>query len=635
MAAEHAAAQGTPAPPPAAPPPAAEQSTTTAPSAPPQFTNQQSGPPQPSTSQPSVEQPSAAQAAASQSTPAPTVPADPCADVTQDALCAFVESGHLADLRWPNFNDYRKDVKDFYVASSYALAWSAQDQPTPQARAIISALQDADKKGLRADDYDGPRWSDRLARLSGSTPAPSADDWARFDLELTVSAMRYISDLHNGRISPQYFEYGLDIEAKKYKLAEFLRTSVVSAPDMAPVLEEIEPAHVAYRRAMSALAQYVALAKAGDGEPLPALTMDKIKPGDVYPGLPQLAQRLKLLGDLPPDASAPAATGPATPETTPAPTNVYDGDMVKAVKHFQQRHGLLPDGTIDKDTFDELGVPLSRRVTQLQLLLERWRWLPSDLHPPMIVVNIPEFQLHAYGEKSTLSMKTVVGKALDHQTPVFADTMRYVIFRPYWNVPKSIVEDELLPAITRNRQYLDKHHYEVVDREGEIIPEDKIDAKVLRQLKAKKLEIRQKPGPGNALGAVKFVFPNHYDVYLHGTPERKLFSQSRRDFSHGCIRVEDPAALAAWVLRGNHEWTRDRIRDAMDDDEPLQVNLPRAVPVLILYGTASVEENGEVHFFADVYGHDAQLERALAGGLPYPTQNPVANSAPSPSAAPN
>lgn len=607
----------------------------------------QNGPTQSTTQQPATSTP-AAQQPATQPQAAP----DPC--ITQAEFCALVESGQLADLRWPNFTNYRKDVKDFYQASGYTLVWSAQNQPTPQARAIIAALQDADKKGLQAEDYDGLRWNDRLARLAQATPPASVSDWTRFDLALTVSAMRYISDLHSGRMNPEYFGYGLDVQPKKYKLAEFLRTRLVTAQDAAAVLKEIEPSTPEYRRTMAALMQYVALAKAGESGPLP-VPAEKVKPGDVYPALPQLAQRLRLLGDLAPEApavattpatSASATTAPAvipvaitmpapsaaqaSPATaqTPAPTNVYEGTLVDAVKHFQQRHGLLADGTIGKDTFTELNVPLSHRVVQLQLALERWRWLPDDFHPPMIVVNIPEFQLHAYRDDQTLSMKTVVGKAPDHQTPVFTDTMRYLIFRPYWNVPKSIIDKELVPAIKKSTEYLDKHHYEVLDKDGEIIPPDKIDDNVLKQLKAKRsgLGIRQQPGSANSLGTVKFLFPNPYDVYMHGTPERKLFAKSRRDFSHGCVRVEDPASLAAWVLHGNQRWTLQRIRAAMNsDDDPQQVNLPQTIPVFIIYGTSWVEENGEVHFFGDVYGHDAQMESALAKGQPYPTKNPTPN----------
>jgi murein L,D-transpeptidase YcbB/YkuD len=637
----------------AAPPSVATQSVApgTAQAAP-----QQPAPLQSVTPPAAAQQPGTTTATATAQPAPPPIQTDPC--IAQAEFCALVNTGQLADLRWPNFANYRKEVKDFYQAGGYSLAWIAittttaptQNQPTPQALAMIAALQAADKKGLSAEDYDGLRWNERLARLAQPIPAASASDWMRFDLALTVSAMRYISDLHNGRISPQYFDYGLDVEPKKYKLAEFLRTRVVAAQDVAVVLQEVEPSHAAYRRAMAALAQYVALAKAGgEGDPLP-IPADKVKPGDVYPALPQLAQRLRLLGDLPAEVQVTAATQSlvatpvaatptlsATPTTgttaatqTPAapPKNVYEGELVNAVKRFQQRHGLLADGTIGKDTFLQLNVPLSHRVVQLQLALERWRWLPGDLHAPMIVVNIPEFTLHGYADDDdhqTLTMKTVVGKAPDHQTPVFTETMKFLIFRPYWNVPKSIIEKELLPAITKSTAYLDKHNYEVLDKSGEVIPTDKVDADVLRQLKAKHLEIRQRPGPANSLGTVKFLFPNEYDVYMHGTPEHKLFARAKRDFSHGCVRVEDPASLAAWVLNGNPRWTPQRIRGAMNGKEPMQVNLPREIPVFILYGTAWVEENGEVHFFGDVYGHDAQMESALAKGQPYPVKNPTPN----------
>ncbi|HXB21460.1 MAG TPA: L,D-transpeptidase family protein, partial [Candidatus Solibacter sp.] len=456
------------------------------------------------------------------------------------------------------------------------------------------------------EDYDSSRWGDRLARLAEPNSRSAAYDLACFDLTLTVSAMRYISDLHAGRINPRYFQFGFDTEGKKYNLADFLRTRVLAAQDVASVVEQVEPSFPGYLRTKLALERYLALARQGEGEPLP-VPGQSIKPGDPYPGISQLVSRLRLLGDLPQDAAAPAES------------KTYNGVLVKAVKHFQQRHGLFPDGALGRDTFNQLVTPLSRRVTQLQLTLERWRWLRSDLRSPFIVVNIPEFQLHAYADrKPPASMRVVVGKTPDHQTPVFEDQMRYIIFRPYWNVPDSIVQAELLPAIQKNKSYLDKHQYEIVDHHGEVIPSDTVDKKILGRLEAKQLEIRQKPGPANSLGLAKFVFPNHYDVYLHGTPERGLFSRPRRDYSHGCIRVENPAALAKWVLRNDPSWTDERIQAAMNGPDNVQVNLAHPIRVLILYGTVAVQENGEVRFFDDVYGHDATLETALANGYPYP-----------------
>jgi murein L,D-transpeptidase YcbB/YkuD len=306
----------------------------------------------------------------------------------------------------------------------------------------------------------------------------------------------------------------------------------------------------------------------------------------------------------------------------PADSKVYESALVEAVKQFQRRHGLPDDGALGQETFKQLNKPISLRVAQLQLALERWRWVPQGVQPPMVLVNIPEFHLFAYDDvqKPTLTMKVVVGRAdEDHKTPVFADRMEYIIFRPYWKVPDSIILKEIIPAVEKDANYIAKHEYEMVDKRGTVIISDTVDADTVRKLTTGELDVRQKPGTVNALGPVKFVFPNSYDVYLHGTPERQLFGRSRRDFSHGCIRVEDPVALASWVLR-DPKWTNDRILNAMKDEkkDAYQVNLKKPIPVLILYASAMVRENGEVDFYDDVYKQDADLQRALARGYPYP-----------------
>ena len=380
-------------------------------------------------------------------------------------LCNQIEAGQLDQLRWPNFSDYRSDLKSFYQPFDNAPAWIEGGKPTAQALAMIALFQGAEKNGLHPEDYDGPRWQERLSKLAAAQSNASATDLASLDLAVTVSAMRYISDLHNGRINPRYFQYGYDTDAKKYNLAEFLRSKVMGTQDLASALEQVEPSFPGYRRTKLALEQYMALARQGEGDPLP-VPGQSIKAGDHYAGVPQLARRLQLLGDLPSD------TAPVTEST------VYNGALVKAVKHFQQRHGLFPDGAIGKDTFNQLVMPLGRRVSQLQFMLERWRWLRSDLRTPFIMVNIPEFQLHAYSDRQKpISMRVVVGKALDHQTPVFEDQMRYIIFRPFWNVPDSIVKAELVPEIRKNKAYLDKHQYEIVDHHGEVVPPEKINAR--------------------------------------------------------------------------------------------------------------------------------------------------------------
>src|SRR5262249_38062920 len=250
------------------------------------------------------------------------------------------------------------------------------------------------------------------------------------------------------------------------------------------------------------------------------------------------------------------------------------------------------------------------------------RWVPQDMQAPMILVNIPEFHLLAYDDSqhSSLSMKVVVGRAdEDHKTPVFADRMDYIIFRPYWKVPDSIILKEIIPALQKDAAYIAKHQYEMVDKQGTVKISDTVDADTIKKLTTGELDVRQQPGGVNALGLVKFVFPNSYDVYLHGTPERQLFGRSRRDFSHGCIRVEDPVALAQWVLHDS-KWTTDRIQKAMKDEkkDAFQVTLKNPIPVLIVSATEIARENGEVVFYDDVYPQDAIRQKALAREYPYP-----------------
>jgi murein L,D-transpeptidase YcbB/YkuD len=429
---------------------------------------------------------------------------------------------------------------------------------------------------------------------------------ADFDAALTVSAMRYISDLHIGRVNPKHFNFGIDIEQKKYNLPQFVTRDLIHAVDAQVVLDEVEPAYAGYKRTEAALQQYIQLAARGDGPAVPDV-QKSVAPGDAYAGIPQLAQRLQLLGDLSPSATV--------------DTQQYSGALVDAVKQFQSRHGLAPDGKLGSETIRQLNVPLAKRVDQLGDALERWRWLPPAFPQPPVVVNVPEFVLRAFtaDQKIGLSMNVVVGKAVRNETPVFAQNMRYIVFRPYWNVPPSIIRGEIIPSILKNRNYIASKGFEVTDQSGNVVTSGPITDEVLAQLRSGRLTVRQKPGPTNSLGLVKFIFPNEHNVYLHSTPAPQLFSQSRRDFSHGCIRVQKPAELAAYLLRNQPPWTPDKVQAAMQTGpNNQQVNLTTPVPVLILYVTAVVEEDGSVHFFNDIYGHDKSLEAVLAKGQPYP-----------------
>jgi L,D-transpeptidase YcbB len=536
-----------------------------------------------------------------------TASASELSSISQFWLGDTISRGSFSDLRWPDFSDYSKSVKEFYEFNSNSLWWIKGMEPTTQARQVIALLLKADQKGLSAEDYDGSRWNDRLAKLKPATQQPIEADAVKFDLALTVCAMRYISDLHVGKVNPRHFAFDYDDVSKKYDLANFLKDNVVDVGDVAGHLAQVEPPYPGYRRMIQVLQTYLELSRKDDGEQLP-VEKKAIVPGDSYPGVARLKRLLRLVGDLPADASV------------PSDQTAYTGALVDAVMSFQRRHGREPNGRIDNKTLADLNVPLSRRVRQMQLTLERWRWLPDAYQKEPIVANIPEFRLRAYDKDFNIgvTMKVVVGKAYDHDTPVFSNTMEYVVFRPYWEVPYSITRDEMIPHIVRDPDYLAKNGFEIVDNRQDPVSAGTVTNELLGQLEAGKLFVRQRPGPKNALGLVKFVFPNSYSVYMHDTPSTALFSKSRRDFSHGCIRLERPADLAAWVLRDNPGWTTERIRAVMNGSTTQQVNLDHPIPVLIVYSTVIVLEDGQAYFYDDIYGHDAALEKTLEKGYPYP-----------------
>jgi murein L,D-transpeptidase YcbB/YkuD len=497
-------------------------------------------------------------------------------------------------------------AQELYEAVSYFPVWVHDGQPTTQATALIQALQNSQQKGLNPQDYDASRWSERLNALKN---APiDATTVAHFDADLSLNTMRYLSDLHVGRVNPKHFKFALAEGQKSYDLAQFLLQKVVGAGNVTEALNEVEPPYFGYRRTEAALATYLALAAQDHGLPLPEV-LKTLGPGDAYPGVEPLAQRLRLLGDLPSSAEVDTSSG------------LYQGALVDGIKHFQARHGLGADGRLGKDTVSQLNVPLSFRVQQLEDALERWRWLPVDFSPLPVAVNIPEFVLRVFSPDHRIAMRmnVIVGKAVRHETPVFAENMKYIVFRPYWNVPYSITRSEIIPSLQKDSGYLQRKGFEVTDQSGRIVTSGAVSADVMVQLRAGKLLVRQRPGPSNSLGLIKFIFPNVNNVYLHSTPAQSLFAQSRRDFSHGCIRLEKPAELAAWLLKDQPKWTLAAVNAAMQSGpDNQQVNLPQPVPVVIIYLTAVVEEDGEIYFFDDIYGHDRSLNAVLAKGRPYP-----------------
>ena len=309
----------------------------------------------------------------------------PCLSAEQQPdIQSLITSGNLEGMRWPNFIDYRPSLLKFYEPTAYAPAWVQSSQPLPQALSLIEVFKTAGKKGLDPEDYEASRWDERIRMLQGSPNSPAV---SRFDVALTVCAMRYISDLRIGRIDPQHFKFGLSVEQKKYDLAQFLRDRILTTPNPEAALDEVEPPFAGYRRTEQALARYIELASNDDVEKLPDVTTP-IEPGQSYAGVPRLTRFLRLVGDLPADA------------TPSSDSQIYSGALVDAVKRFQRRHGLDADGRLGPATIKQLNVPLRDRVLQLQLTLERWRWLPAEFSVPPIIVNIPDFRLRALDENN-------------------------------------------------------------------------------------------------------------------------------------------------------------------------------------------------------------------------------------------
>ena len=524
-------------------------------------------------------------------------------------LPGLVRSARHADLRWPAFPEFRAELERLYERAGWRLLWLHDARPTEAATQLIARLAAADSLGLDPADYDAD-WLDREAReLAALDGAPAPEELARFDLGLSVAAVRFVSALHRGRVSP--YRVNAELFIPRASLAvEMAVDSLRDAGQQGFLLERLQPRIHHYHLLKNGLARYRALERDTSLVPLPA-TPSALKPGMRLETASRLRRLLEATGDL-------IALWPVAP----AADTVYSPDLVAGVRKFQIRQGSEPDGVIGPATAARLSRPFAQRVRQIELALERFRWLPVSFSAPPILVNIPAFRIYAYRdwtvrEADLLAMNVVVGRAFSTRTPVFAAEMKYLIFRPYWEVPASIMRAELRPKAMKDPEYLQRHGMVLVSGESD-------DAQALPATRenlariGSGLRIRQLPGPSNALGLVKFMLPNAYNVYLHDTPTKDLFASARRDLSHGCIRLADPVALAAHVMRDQPEWTVDRIRAAMEGDDNTRVNLLAPIPVYIVYTTASAREDGDVHFYTDIYGLDAKLDQLLRKGYPYP-----------------
>jgi murein L,D-transpeptidase YcbB/YkuD len=494
----------------------------------------------------------------------------------------------------------RAGLERLYAPLGWTPVWvDGNGKPRSAANDALAAIAAAADDGLDPDEYGVAP----LRALADTLRAPLATDPDRiawFDVALSAAFLTLAGDLHLGRIDPRTAGFQLDLPADRHDLPALVAAAAADGR-IQPTLEDLRPQFALYGRTRLGLRQYRQIAADVTWDPLP-VPATPVLPGESPSWLPALAQRLRILGDLPAD--------------DPVDT-VYGGALAAAVRRFQERHGLAPDGVVGRATMEAVNVPPSVRAAQLALSLERLRWLPDLGQGPLIAVNIPSFHLWAWdsvGADATpsLDMNVIVGRqAVGTRTPVFIEEMRYVVLRPYWDVPPGILRSEVLPSLRADTAYLRRNDMEIVQGLGDDARAVAPTPENIELLARGHLRVRQRPGPRNSMGLAKFIFPNDANVYLHGTPAQELFSRARRDFSHGCVRVEDPVALAEHVLRDVPGWDRARIVAAMIGGRPTRVNLARPIPVVLFYTTAIVTPEGTVGFYEDIYGHDARLAGRL------------------------
>ena len=517
---------------------------------------------------------------------------------------AIITSRQNPYLKQSDFSNRTEDLDALYKLSDYQLLWLAGSNSAKNTHEALDLLADAPNQGLVATDYD----TDTLRNKSTTAlalPTTSYKELALYDTALSITLLRYLHDLHYGRVNPHGINFNLQLREKKsLDIPALIKDSIaLNTVSTLPILTE--PKLPQYQKLKSALATYrQLLAKS------PAFKLavnGKLRPGEQHPQIVELSRFLASIGDI--------AEKDVVASTEKNPK--YSPELVKGIKNFQQRHGLGADGTIGPGTVAALNEPLSKRVNQIELAMERLRWLPElDNINRSIVVNIPAFQLWAIDDAdgdspNIMNMRVVVGKALKNQTPILMAQMSFIEFMPYWNVPKNILKDEILPKLTRNPGYLSSQNMEMVSSYANSAKPSPVNKDSIEKLRKGLLRVRQRPGNKNSLGKVKFIFPNKDDVYLHDTPANSLFAKSRRDFSHGCVRVENPKALAEFALKNQGKWNADTVQKAMKNPANQRVVLQQPIPVLFFYTTAFVDQHNNLAFYPDIYGHDDILIEAL------------------------
>lgn len=467
----------------------------------------------------------------------------------------------------------------------------------PSADAALQALENASLEGLHPEDFAVTELRTMRDALQASADPEASNE---FDRRLTYALVRYVSQLCFGRVSPRDVSPEWPATEKQCDVSRIVHDAL-QANTVEGLPEQLSPKLPEYLGLRKQLKRYRDIAAAGGWQALePAAGKATTAAANSV-----LIGNLVAMGDL---------QEPNAGENVPAKT------INQALRSFQMRHGIAPDGRLGKQTIAVMNIPVEQRIEQIEINMDRMRWIGDSLEPRHLRVNIPGFQLSVHdADQVPLQMRAIVGSK-DDPTPVLDSAIGYLVFSPYWNIPLSIATEELLPKIKKDPRYLQRENMEVVRGSGEklqVIDPSKINWE--KSSENPDYHLRQKPGAKNALGLVKFIFSNPYDVYLHDTPSDNLFDRLTRTLSHGCVRVEKPSDLAAYLLQDQPEWTPDRIEEAMHAEKEKKVPLKNPLPIHLLYWTAWTDTEGNVHFREDVYGYDEkqrQLTSTDSGALP-------------------
>ncbi|MDD5269329.1 MAG: L,D-transpeptidase family protein [Methylococcales bacterium] len=512
-----------------------------------------------------------------------------------NAITSIIATKRNSYLLRPDFQNRAEDLEALYKINSNNLLWLGNAQAEKNIGDVLNLLESASANGLNLTRYDTQTLRQKLPSAL-SFASDNYKELALYDTAISISLLRFLHDLHYGRVNPKEINFNLKLrETKLIDLPVLIKTSLAQGA-ISQLPELVEPKLKQYKKLKQALANYRLLAS----NPALFQFFDKksINLGSNLPQAEALRDFLSRTGDL-----QEVKNGSDVKKS-----NRFSGELVEGIKKFQLRNGINAKGILG------INASLGQRMTQIELAMERLRWLPEPSAGASIIVNIPAFQLWAFDDVDEFdvdipNMRVIVGKALKNETPVLMAKMSFIDFMPYWNVPYSIVKKEILPKLIKNPSYLAEQNMELVSTFGNETKAVGFTGSSISQLQQGSLRIRQRPGKKNALGKVKFIFPNKSDVYMHDTPFRSLFSKSRRDFSHGCVRVAKPDQLAEFALK--NQLSKEAIQQALNTQKTRRVILKKSIPVTFFYVTSFIDQYGNLSFYSDIYGYDAVLQDVL------------------------